>query len=50
VLISIEDAKVFKKIIFKFKGNCQEMKLLVERSKGRKGFENIDVKEFITFS
>lgn len=50
MLVSIEDAKVFKKMIFKFKGNCEEMRFLVEKSKGRKGFENIDVKEFIAFS
>lgn len=40
--VSIEEAKVFKKMIYKFKNNCQEMKFLVQRNRNKKGFENID--------
>ena len=48
--MSVDDAKLFKKMVLKFKNNCLEMKLLVERNKNKKGFENIDTKEFSAFS
>lgn len=37
-------------MIYKFKNNCLDMKNLVERNKNKKGFENIDEKEFSAFS
>lgn len=48
--VSIQDANLFKKMIYKFKNNCLDMKNLVERNKNKKGFENIDEKEFSAFS
>lgn len=48
--MSVEDAKNFKKMIYKFKTNCLEMKMLVERNKSKKGFEHIDTKEFSAFN
>lgn len=50
MLVSVEQAKIFKKMIFKFKSNCQDMKSLVEMNKLKKGFENIDTKEFSAFN
>lgn len=48
--VTIEEAKVFKKMVYKFKSNCQDMKFLVQRNRNKKGFENIDSNEFSTFS
>lgn len=48
--MSVEEAKVFKKMVLRFKANCGEMKLLVERNRLKKGFDSVDVKEFTAFS
>ncbi len=49
-LVSVDDAKLFKKIVMRFKHNCMEMKLLLERNKHKKGFDSIDTKEFTAFN